>query len=153
MLFLLFQLGQERYALEAGQVAEVLPLVGIRPILQAPPGVAGILNYHGSPVPMMDLSELTLDRPAARRLTTRIVLVHYRSDGGKMHLLGLIAERATEILRCEPADFIASGVKNAATPYFGPVIADVRGLVQRIEVNQLLPQPMRDLLFRQTSEF
>ena len=29
MLFLLFQLGEDRYALDAGQVVEVLPLVGI----------------------------------------------------------------------------------------------------------------------------
>jgi chemotaxis-related protein WspB len=152
MLFLLFQLGHERYALEAGEVAEVLPLVGIRPILQAPPGVAGILNYHGSPVPVMDLSQLTLGQPAARRLNTRIVLVQYRSDGGTTHLLGLIAERATEILRCEPSDFTAPGVHSAAAPYLGPVVVDARGVIQKIEVNQLVRQPMRDVLFREPSE-
>ena len=152
MLFLLFQLGQERYALDAGQVDEVLPLLRIRPILQAPPGVAGMLNHHGSPVPVIDLSELTVGRPAVRRLNTRIVLVHYRGDDGTLHLIGMIAEKATEILRCESSDFIASGVQNPAAPFFGPIRADARGLVQRIEVNQLLPQPMRDLLFRRSSE-
>ena len=41
MLFLLFQLGRERYALEAGQVAAVLPLLNIMGIPQAPRAVAG----------------------------------------------------------------------------------------------------------------
>jgi len=35
MLFLLFQLAKDRYALDAGQVAEVLPWVGIKQIPQA----------------------------------------------------------------------------------------------------------------------
>lgn len=152
MLFLLFQLGEERYALDAGQVAEVLPLVGIRQIPQAPPGVAGIFNYRGAPVPVIDLSQLTMGRPARRRLNTRIVLVHYRSDDGATHLLGLIAEKATETLRREPADFTPSGIRNAAAPYFGPVVMDASGLVQRIEVNQLLPPSLRDLLFREPLE-
>ena len=76
MLFLLFQLGRERYALEAGQVAAVLPLLSIKEIPQAPPAVAGLCNYRGRPVPVIDLSELTLGRPAQSRLSTRIVLVH-----------------------------------------------------------------------------
>ena len=45
MLFLLFQLGQDRYALDTGRVAEVLPLVAITPIPQAPPELAGLFNY------------------------------------------------------------------------------------------------------------
>jgi chemotaxis-related protein WspB len=152
MLFLLFQLGEERYALDAGQVAEVLPLVGIRPIPRAPPEVAGLFNYRGSPVPAIDLCQLTLGRAARRRLNTRIVLVHYRGDDGTVHLLGLIAEKATETLRREAADFTASGVKGTAAPYLGPVAKDTRGLVQRIEVNQLLPPSVRDLLFQPPSE-
>jgi chemotaxis-related protein WspB len=56
MLFLLFQLGEERYALDTSHVAEVLPLVAITPIPQAPTGVAGLFNYRGAPVPAIDLS-------------------------------------------------------------------------------------------------
>ena len=66
MLFLLFELGQDRYALDVRQVAEVLPLVEFKRIPQAPPFVAGLLNYRGDPVPVIDLSQLTLSRPAER---------------------------------------------------------------------------------------
>jgi chemotaxis-related protein WspB len=147
MLFLLFQLGQDRYALDTGRVAEVLPLVAITPIPQAPAGVAGLFNYHGAPVPAIDLSLLTLGRPAPSRLNTRIVLVHYPDGHGETHLLGLIAEKVTETVRRDPADFVASGVTSDRAPYLGPVATDAHGLMQWIDVEWLLPASVRDVLF------
>lgn len=149
MLFLLFQLGKDRYALDVGQVAEVLPLVSIKQIPQAPPGVAGIFNYRNAPVPVIDLSQLTLGRPAQNYLSTRIILANYAGDDGTMHLLGLIAERATETMRREPSDFVDSGIDNDAAPYLGPVATDAHGLVQWVKVDQLLTPEVRDLLFKQ----
>ena len=147
MLFLLFQLGQDRYALDTSRVAEVLPLVAITQIPQAPSGVAGLFNYRGVPVPVIDLSQLTMGRPAQSRLNTRIVLVHYPDGGGGTHLLGLIAERVTETVRRDKADFVASGVTNDRAPYLGPVATDAHGLMQWIDVESLLPASVRDLLF------
>jgi chemotaxis-related protein WspB len=147
VLFLLFQLGQDRYALDTGRVAEVLPLVVITPIPQAPPGVAGLFNYHGAPVPAIDLSQLTIGRPAQNRLNTRIVLVHYPDGRGKTHLLGLIAEKVTETVRRDPADFVPSGVTTDRAPYLGPVATDARGVMQWIDVEWLLPASVRDVLF------
>jgi chemotaxis-related protein WspB len=147
MLFLLFQLGQDRYALDTSRVAEVLPLVAITQIPQAPPGVAGLFNYRGVPVPAIDLSQLTMGRPAQSRLNTRIVLVHYPDNSGGTHLLGLIAEKVTETVRREKADFVASGVTNDRAPYLGPVATDAHGLMQWIDVESLLPASVRDLLF------
>jgi chemotaxis-related protein WspB len=152
MLFLLFQLNKEYYALEAGQVREVLPLVGMKEIPHSPSGVAGIFNYRGTPVPAIDLSDLTLGRPAQRLLSTRIILVNYAGPGGEKHLLGLIAEKATETLRREPDEFKTSGVTNRDTPYLGPVATDTRGFIQWIKVDQLLPATVRDLLFKQPVE-
>lgn len=152
MLFLLFQLGKDRYALDASQVAEVLPLVSFKEIPQSPPGVAGAFNFRGAPVPLIDLSQLTLNRPAQSRLSTRIILVHYPDGRGEKRLLGLIAEKVTETVRREAADFVASGVSNDAASYLGPVATDARGLIQWIEVNQLLPASVRELLFKRPVE-
>jgi chemotaxis-related protein WspB len=131
MLFLLFQLGKDRYALDGRQIEGVLPLVSIKQIPQAPPGVAGLFNYRGAPVPVIDLSELTLGRPAQRRLNTHIIIVHYPTEAGGKRLLGLIAEKATETTQREPTDFTACSVTNGAAPYLGPVASDERGLIQR----------------------
>jgi chemotaxis-related protein WspB len=148
MVFLLFQLGEDRFALDAAGIVEVLPLVALTPVPLAPPGVAGLFDLRGTAVPAIDLSALMLGRPARPLLSTRIVLVRYPDGAAGDHLLGLIAERATGTLRAEPEDFSASGIDNAATPYLGPVLADPRGLVQRVDAQALLPAELRDLLFR-----
>jgi chemotaxis-related protein WspB len=150
VLFLLFELGQDRYALDVRQVAEVLPLVDLKQVPQAPPSVAGILNYRGEPVPVIDVSQLMLGRRAQRRLSTRVVLVQYPDADGQPRLLGLIAERATQTVRREETDFVASGVTNERASYLGPVAPDTRGLLQRLDVRTLLPTSVRDMLFQES---
>jgi chemotaxis-related protein WspB len=149
MLFLLFELGQDRYVLDAREVAEVLPLIAIKRVPQAPPAVAGLVNYRGAPVPVIDVSQLTLGQPAQRRLSTRIVLVRYPDAHGETRLLGLIAERATQMVRRDETDFVASGVTDQGASYLGPVAPDERGLLQWIDARTLLPASVRDMLFRQ----
>ena len=151
MLFLLMQLDGDRYALDIRQVAEVLPLVNLRSVPGAPAGVAGMINYGGTPVPVVDLSQLLASRAAHRRLNTRIVLVHYATVAGRHHLLGLIAERATETMRCDPTEFHASGVTQASPPHFGPVVLDATGAVHWIDVNRLLPDSLCLSLFQQSA--
>ncbi|MES2569150.1 MAG: chemotaxis protein CheW [Verrucomicrobiota bacterium] len=152
MLFLLFHLGAERYALEAAQVAEVVPLLHIKPLPQAPPGVAGVFNHRGAAVPVIDLTALALGRPSAVRLSTRIVLVHYRDAQGRDRLLGVIAEKVTETVRREPGDFVDPGITNPATPYLGPVAADPHGMIQWVDIARLLPDSMREMLFQEASK-
>ncbi len=84
-LFLLFRIGNERYALRATEVAEVLPRVPLKPIAQAPKWVAGVFAYRGAVVPAIDLSALTFGQPAEARTSTRLVLVHYRRINGSRH--------------------------------------------------------------------
>ena len=149
MLFLLFKLGKDRYALDVRQIAEVLPLVTVKQVPRAPHAMIGLLNYRGTPVPVFDLSLMTLGKASARRLSTRIVLVHYPVETGQTHLLGLIAEKATQTARHEPSEFVASGITNAGAPYLGPVVTDAEGLLQWIDVRTLLPPSFRELLFKQ----
>ncbi len=152
MLFLLFQLGPDRYALEAGRVLEVLPLLELKKIPGAPRGVAGIFNYRGRPVPAVDLGELTLGQPASERLSTRIIVINYPDDTGKLQPLGLIAEHATEIIRRERKDFVDTGLNLGAPAYLGPVLMDSHGAIHWVREQRLLPQNVRDLLFCETVE-
>jgi chemotaxis-related protein WspB len=152
MLLLVFQLGADRYALDAGQVVEVLPMVSFKPIPQATRGVAGVINYHGGPVPLVDLSELALGKSSRLRMSTRIILVNYLEPSGDTHLLGLLAEQTTETIRRTEADFVDSGVAVDSAPYLGPVTSDAQGIIQKVEVNRLLPAAVRDVLFRQPLE-
>jgi chemotaxis-related protein WspB len=147
MLFLLFQLGPERYALEAKRVVEVVPLLCLQRLPQAPSGVAGVFNYRGQPVPAVDLSQLTLGKPAKECLSTRIIIVNYPDRAGRSHLLGLIAEHATETFRAEVSDFVEHGMRVGA-PYLVPVFVGPKGPIQWVREQRLLSEPVRDSLFR-----
>ena len=146
MLFLLMQLDGNRYALDIRQVAVVLPLVDLRGVPGAPAAVAGIIDYGGAPVPVIDLAQLLANRPAHRRLGTRIVLVQY----AERHVLGLIAERATETVRRDAAEFQPSGITRSEPPHLGPVALDAAGPLHWLDVGRLLPAPLADSLFRQS---
>ena len=147
-LFLLFRIGAERYAVEAVDVAEVLPRLNLKPIAQAPHWVAGVFAHRGAVVPVIDLSALTFGHPAQSRTSTRLVLVHYRPEADQpARLLGLVLEQATDTLRCSPAEFKDYGVDNRQAPYLGPVREDQHGLLQWIRIKDLLSAPVRELLF------
>src|SRR5690242_18803894 len=122
MLFLLFQLGNDRYALKASDVVEIVPLVALKELPQAPKGVAGLFNYRGQPIPAIDLCHLTVGHSASERLSTRIIIINYPDQNGKNHLVGLIAENATETLRKDPEQFADSGLRLNQAPYLGPVL-------------------------------
>jgi chemotaxis-related protein WspB len=147
MLFLLFHVGQERYALEASRIVEVVPLLDIEPLRHAPQGVAGVFNYRGRPVPAVDLSALALGRPARNLLSTRIIIVNHPDDSGTNHLLGLIAEHATGMLRKEAQDFVHPGPKKAPSPGLGPMLMDGSGPVQWLREERWLPPGVSKSLF------
>jgi chemotaxis-related protein WspB len=142
-LFLLFTLGEQRFALPARDIVEVLPLLPLKPIPQAPAWVSGVFAYRGQVVPVMDVSHLALGEPAVRRTSTRVVLAQYR-DG---RCLGLILEHVSDTLRCDPAEFKHYGLDNPHARYLGPVREDAQGLLQWISVNELLDERVRLLLF------
>ena len=150
MLFLLIELNREQYALDVRQIVEVLPLVRIRRIPHAPPGIAGVFDYRGAAIPAVDLSELMLGRASSSRMSTRLVVVRHGDGDGR--LLGLIAERATDTIRKESSDFAASGIDNRDARYLGPVTCGRHGIVQWIQVADVLPEGVQDALFCSPAE-
>ncbi|OZI39942.1 chemotaxis protein CheW [Bordetella genomosp. 5] len=147
-LYLLFRIGQDRYALEARDLVTVRPLVQLKAIPHAPDYVAGVFDHEGVPVPVVDVSALAGAGPAPRLTSTRMALARYRPDpGGASHVLGLILPGATETAHFDPATFQPSGVTQEQARYLGPVLNDARGMVQKVYVQDLLTDAARALLF------
>ncbi len=143
-LFLVFYIGDERYALAATDVVEVLPRLPLKPIAQAPAWVAGVFAYRDRMIPVIDISAMTFGTEAVARTSTRLVLVNYRGQ-----LLGLLLEQASNTLRCDPADFQPYGLDNRDAPYLGPVRKDEAGLLQWLSVDDLLSPAVSALIFAQ----
>lgn len=147
MLFILFRLGKERYALEAAHVIEVIPCLPLRLQPGTPNYVAGLFNYHGVVVPVLNLGTLTLGAPCPERLSTRIILIDHTLRSGAKKVLGLIAEAVTEAVKKEPSDFAAAGVVAGQASYLGTIALDESGMVQCVLPEHLLPVEVERLLF------
>jgi chemotaxis-related protein WspB len=147
MLYLLFELGNDRYALEARHVAEVLPVVEFKGIPGAMRGVLGLFNYRGAPIPLIDLTELALGKCSQIKMSSRIIVTEYVEDNGQRHLIGVLAEQVTETIRRSEADFNDPGVRAGGAPFLGPLLVEESSMIQRVEINRLLPETVRAQLF------
>lgn len=154
MLFLLFQIGEARYALDTAAVLEIVPGVPLRPVLRAPAGVAGLLDYHAAPVPVLDLSALATGEPVGRRFSTRLILMRmaaFTDEAGQPRVVGLLAERATAIIEKQPADFTRTGLSVAGAPFLDSVTTDGGGFIHHVCAESLLGGPIRALFAPATS--
>lgn len=150
MLMLLFWVGDDRYALAGRQVVEIVSLVELKKLARSPNYVAGLLNYGGKITPVIDLCQLLSGTPSRPYLSTRIMIVNYLSDGETNYLLGLIAERVTEMLEVQETDFIDPGIQVDAAAFLGNIILDPQGMIQCIQVESLLSgSQQRELLHGQ----
>lgn len=137
MLFVVFQLGTDQYAVEAAKVSEILPFVEISTIHGAPAGLAGLFAYRGQTVPAIDLGVLIIGRPAPVRFSTRIILTETVTARGRSWL-GMIAEQTTKILQLEPEGFSQSNFASMGSPYLGPIARTPHGLIRRIDLGPLI---------------
>lgn len=147
MKVLLFHIGRDRYGLPLARIVRVLPLLELKQLPLTPDYVAGLMDLHGTPVPVIDLSRLAGLPAAAAQFDTRIVVVNYRAPGGEtMHALGLLASQVRGIADIDTLQLEDSGV--ATVPFLGQVASDADGIVQLVELEHLLPPDVRALLFQ-----
>jgi len=139
MLFLTLQLGTDLHALDVRSIVEVLPLVELTPLAHAPSGVAGLFNYRGEPLIALDVSVMARGQCAARRMSTRIVVVRIAPAEAGERRVGLIVERASGVVQRPQHDFVETGYRSPEARYLGPVATLEDGrLLQRIEPEQLI---------------
>ena len=140
MKVLVFHIGPDRYGLPLRAIARVLPAVELKHIPLAPAWIAGLMDYHGAPVPVVDLSRLSGFTPEQVWFDSRIVLADYEGQ-----LLGLLVEHVVGIDAIDPARLADSGIVSA--PFLGQVVGMETGMLQLVDVAHVLNDDVRALLF------
>jgi purine-binding chemotaxis protein CheW len=103
-----FEIGNESYAVDINTVREIIQLQPITRVPGTPLSVEGVINLRGSVIPIMDLRKRFQLNNIERTKDTRIVVVN--SKGSEM---GIIVDSVAQVLRI-PVDSIdnASSVFN-----------------------------------------
>jgi purine-binding chemotaxis protein CheW len=91
--WVVLRLDTQEYALAVNHVVEVLRMVAIQPLPEAPPGIAGVLNLRGKGTVVMDLRKRLGLPPREPDLHSQIVIIDVKDN-----CLGLIADEVTDIL-------------------------------------------------------
>ena len=138
MLVLLFYLGDVMYTIKCDKVREVAPVVKLKQVPQTPEYFAGLFNYRGMIVPVIDLCRLIQGRPCQMRMSTRIILVDYMKEDNTPYVMGLMAERVTEAVRKADNAFVSPGINMQQVPYLGGILMEDKKMIQYIDLD-LLP--------------
>jgi chemotaxis-related protein WspB len=152
MLVLQFRVGGDYFGLEGKTIIEVAPLVTLRKIPHAADYIAGLFNYRGRLVPVIDLSALMTAVPSRPLMSTRIVLVNYEVSPVVSRVLGLIAEGATEVISCDESRMQPPQIAIEAAPYLGKIWVDEKKSLQLIDLHKILPEDLQIALFADLEE-
>ena len=146
MLLLTFRVSNDLYAVAAERVVEVVPRVELRPVPHAPACLAGLFNYRGKAVPVIDLGVLLGSAPCLERLHTRLILADEPGSRGT-RLIGLIAEHVSDVLMVRDDQIVLPTMKLEQAPYLDAVVRTDQGLVQTLSVEKVLPPSLREAIF------
>ena len=146
MKVMVFHIGADRYGLPLQAIVRVLPVAELKQLPLAPAWVAGVLDLHGQPVPVIDLSMLAGLAPQQACFDTRILVVDYQAGDGAPRALGLLAQQVTGVESIDAGALADAGVK--AAPFLGRVASVGAGMLQLVDVAALLPALVNELLFQ-----
>jgi len=169
MLLLTFTAGANRYAIDVVRMVELVPNVELRSIPHAPPFLAGLLDYRGKVVPVIDLGLLMGTTRCRDCLGTRIILVNDargdhnhekddRDDSSENQarspsrlmpassLLGLIGEQVNELTYVQPEQVVPSPIRLPQAPFLDAIVQTDQGIVQLIAVERVRDATLCDNL-------
>lgn len=148
MIYSKFIIGEDRYLIAINQIIVIAPYVNLKVIPSMPDYAAGLLNYHGLSVPVIDLCQLLISRPCVKRLSTRIIISTIRSKKVDSEItIGFLVESATDTLSMDDDEFVNPGMRNPELPFVGSVANDDEGIVTKITPQDIFGKIDESLFF------
>jgi purine-binding chemotaxis protein CheW len=89
-----FNLGQEVYAVEIAMVKEIIQMQAVTRVPGTPPSVEGVINLRGSVIPIVDLRKRFKLPRVDRDKDTRVVIVSCKGQE-----VGVVVDSVAQVLR------------------------------------------------------
>lgn len=117
-----FGLGQQKYALPIEPIRQIIEMITITPVPQVQEFIEGVINFHGMPVPVVNLRhQLSLPRMQLQ-LHTPIILVTIAN-----RLIGLIVDEVLDVINLSASQIVPP---ESVMPVEVGDIPVVHGLIQ-----------------------
>jgi chemotaxis-related protein WspB len=142
MLYLRFNLGQDRYIIDTQFIVAVVPLLAMKKKYtisgRNPTYVAGVVQFRDQTVPVLDLTKLMSGRESQPYMSTRIVLTEFVADSKRYQLVGLIVEKATEVVKLNDGKLSSTANNMEESLSYGPAVRDSEGFLMCLDIQKLL---------------
>lgn len=127
--YLTFTLGNEHYGVEILRIREIIGLLDITPMPNAPEFIKGVINLRGKIIPVIDLRMKFSLPPVGYTEETCVIVVEIEDEQSEERsLMGAIVDSVSEVISISDDSI-------EPTPRFGAVSADfIRGL-GKTEIN------------------
>lgn len=152
MLYIKFTLHDEIYLIAARYIREMIPYVKCKALPHSPAYLAGLINYRGDSLPVMDVSQLMYDASSRIRMGTRIAIVDMDDGRHERFVLGLLLENVTETLEIDETRFKRSGADVPESRYLGDIVTDRHVIMQRVDLEYILPEKAYHMLLEHDDE-
>ena len=159
MQILVLNAGDQAFAIDAGMVVEVLPMVPVKPVPRLPDYVLGMLTYRGEMIPVVDLARRLAGGFAARRLSTRMIVVQFDPtgiDGVRIPRrgvrMGLVGENIVSTHSSADAETLFPAMHLEDAPYLGKILRLEGRTVQMLVVGNILPAELSAGLFAASAD-
>ena len=115
--FLVFELGEQKYALRLPVVKRVIPAVEITPLPKAPKIVIGIINMHGQIIPVFNIRKRFHLPDREVRVTDQLII----ADTAR-YTVALLVDSASGIIEYAPQEITDPGTILPVTEYVEGVV-------------------------------
>lgn len=110
VVLLVFAVAGHEHALAVGDVVEVVRMVAVTPLPEAPPSVMGVINFRGRVIPLVDVRSRIGAPPRDPDLSTPIIVVRSAEVAA-----GLVVDEVVEVLTVDRASLeVPAGVDGPA---------------------------------------
>lgn len=134
-----FRLGDEEFAVNVGQVQEIVRLTTITAVPRSPDFVEGVINLRGRIVPVIDLAKRFGMPGRARSKVTRIIITEVEG-----RTVGMLVDAVNEVLRLD-----AVAIDSACEVLRHHVSADYITGIGKLEGRLLIMLDLNCLLTRE----
>jgi chemotaxis-related protein WspB len=141
--YLQLQAGDVLCCLSLSQVQKLLSLMALTPVTDTPPYLAGVFNYHGSTVPVIDLSLRLGQAPAVNYTCNTMVAICKTLENDA--LLGLIVSAVGNVIELSRDDLQLAPQFTGKAPPFSAVYQQQQACCFVLNVDALLNSSLTDL--------
>jgi chemotaxis-related protein WspB len=149
MLMLIFEVARQKYALNTSHVVKVLPSLKLQPMHGTSQAIAGVFNYQGNIIPVVNINQLLNEPTSEHKLQQRIILISQHQKNHQEKLFGLLVEKILEATTVKEEELKQAEELNSlfSNPYLGETFLQEKNILQQICTEHILSdQEYRDLI-------